>query len=244
MKIGHISPFMLKSPAFAGPLMTDTLATSIKIDIVADLTCPWCYIGKHQLEAAIASYAGLDVDLHWRPFQLDPNIPEDGIDLSTYRTKKQNEHEAQANRAAASQAARDIGLAFAFDKIKRLPNTRDAHRLIRHALLYGAQTKLVERLFTAYFCEGTDIGNRRRLIELGEDCGIDASSSENLFAQRDDLFSIEEELAKTRAFNLPKIPFFVFADEIVVPGAASADIFTAALFRAQAAGPGSGTPLA
>jgi predicted DsbA family dithiol-disulfide isomerase len=214
--------------------MNDSSPTaSIRIDIISDITCPWCYIGKHRLEAAIASYAGLDVDLHWRPFQLDPNIPKDGLDLRAYTAKKRNDAEADINQMLASQAGQELGLAFSWDKIERMPNTRDAHRLIRHALLYGAQTKVVERLFKAYFCEGADIGDRGLLIELAEESGIDRYAVENLFAQQDDILTIEEELAVTRRLGLPKVPCFVFADEIVVPGAASSDVFAAALFRAQ-----------
>ncbi len=219
--------------------MTDTLAIApIKIEMVYDLTCPWCYIAKRRLEAALTAYAGLDAELHWQPFQPDPKIPEDGFELAAYVAKNHSEGEAEANRKAASQEAKAVGLRFAWERISRLPNTRDAYRLVRHALLYGTQTQLVERLFKAYFCEGIDIGDRHRLIALGEDCGIDAYSSETLFAGSDDLFSIEEELAKARAFNLPKVPFFVFGEDIVVPGMASSEIFAAALFRAQGATPG------
>jgi predicted DsbA family dithiol-disulfide isomerase len=224
--------------------MNDTSPnTSIRIDIVSDVTCPWCYIGKHQLEAAIASYssaAHLEVDLHWRPFQLDPNIPEDGLDLLAYNAAKHNEEEVLINQSLASELGKEIGLSFAWDKITRMPNTRDAHRLIHHAMIYGAQTKIVERLFKAYFCEGLDIGDRRCLIDLAEDCGIDGYAVENLFAQQEDMLTIDEELAITRHFGLPKVPFYVFADEIVVPGAASPQLFTAALFRAQEAQTGPG----
>jgi predicted DsbA family dithiol-disulfide isomerase len=236
---------MLLSLQSAGSPMNDAKPTvSIRIDIISDIVCPWCYIGKHRLEAAIVSYAGLDVDLYWRPFQLDPNIPEDGLDLRAYAAKKQNEQQIDVNQMLASQAGKELGLAFAWDKIERMPNTRDAHRLIRHAMLYGAQTKVVERLFKAYFCEGADIGDRGLLIELAEDCGIDRYAAENLFAQRDDILTIEEELATTRRLGLPKVPCFVFADEIVVPGAASAEIFAAALFQAQDRRCGPGAPQA
>jgi predicted DsbA family dithiol-disulfide isomerase len=211
-------------------------ATPIRIDIVSDVTCPWCYIGKHQLEAAIASYAStssLDVDLHWRPFQLDPNIPEDGLDLRAYIAQRHNEEEAFNTRMLASELGKGFGLTFAWDKITKMPNTRDAHRLIHHAMLYGVQSKIVERLFKAYFCEGIDVGDRTRLIELAEDCGIDGYAIDTLFGQQDDSLMFEEELVKTRHFGLPKVPFFIFADEIVVPGAASPHLFTAALFKAQ-----------
>jgi len=216
-------------------------APSIRIDIISDVVCPWCYIGKHRLEAAIASYAGLGVHLHWRPFQLDPNIPEDGLDLRAHIAKKRNEGEVDVNQMLASQAGEELGLSFAWDKIERMPNTRDAHRLIRHAMLYGAQTKIVERLFKAYFCEGADIGDRRGLIGLAEECGIDSYATENLFARQDDILAIEEELAITRRLGVPKVPCFVFADEIVVPGPASPEIFAAALFRAEETQFGPGT---
>ncbi len=224
--------------------MVEPAPAPIRIDIISDIVCPWCYIGKHRLEAAIASYPGIDVALHWRPFQLDPNIPEDGLDLRAHIAKKRNEGEVDANQMLASQAGAELGLVFAWDKIDRMPNTRDAHRLIRHALLYGAQTKVVERLFKAYFCEGADIGDRRLLIGLAEGCGIDAYSAEALFAQQDDILLVEEELAITRRFGLPKVPCFVFADEIIVPGPASAELFAAALFRAQETQAGSGMPQA
>jgi predicted DsbA family dithiol-disulfide isomerase len=211
---------------------------SIRIDIVSDVTCPWCYIGKHQLEAAIASYSsasGLDVDLHWRPFQLDPNVPEDGLDLQAYNAQRRNEEETLINQSLVSELGKEAGLTFAWDKITRMPNTRDAHRLIHYAMIYGAQMKMAERLFKAYFCDGIDIGDHRRLIDLAEDCGIDRYAIETLFGQQEDLLTIEEELAITRHYGLPKVPFYVFADEIVVPGAASPQLFTAALFRAQEA---------
>ncbi len=217
---------------------------SIRIDIISDIVCPWCYIGKHRLEAAIASYAGLGVDLHWRPFQLDPHIPEDGLDLRAYAAKKRNEQGVDVNQMLVSQAGKELGLSFAWNKIERMPNTRDAHRLIRHAVLYGTQTKVVERLFKAYFSEGADIGDRGLLIDLAEECGIDRYAAENLFAQQDDILTIEEELAITRRLGLPKVPCFVFADEIVVPGAASAEVFAAALFQAQEMRLGPGTPQA
>jgi predicted DsbA family dithiol-disulfide isomerase len=225
--------------------MTDTPpTTSIRIDIISDVVCPWCYIGKHQLEAAIASYSsasGLDVDLHWRPFQLDPNVPEDGFDLHAYNAQRRNEQEALINQSLASEIGKEFGLTFAWDKITRMPNTRDAHRLIHHAMIYGAQTKVVERLFKAYFCDGIDIGDRRCLVDLAEDCGIDRYAIETLFGQQEDMLTIEEELAITRHYGLPKVPFYVFADEIVVPGAASPQLFTAALFRAQEMQSGPGT---
>jgi predicted DsbA family dithiol-disulfide isomerase len=219
--------------------MSEIEVPPIRVEMIADLTCPWCYIGKRRLEAVVASFAGLSIDLHWRPYQLDPNLPRQGLDLSAYRAKWQNESDATAQQAAASQAAKDVGLSFAWDRITRIPNTRDAHRLVRHATLYGVEMKLVERLFQAYFCEGADIGNRAVLSGVAETCGIESHFSEALLASEEDALAIEEELAKTRLLALPNVPCFVLADEIVVPGDAPRDIFTAALFRAQAlaAGP-------
>lgn len=208
-------------------------APSVRIEIIADLVCPWCYIGKHRLEAAVAAYSGLNVNVHWRPYQLDPSLPEDGLDLRAYRAKKKNSAIVEARQSEASLAGEALGIRFAWDKIERMPNTRDAHRLIRLAVLYGRQSKLVERLFKAYFCEGLDIGNRRLLIDLAADCGIDREGSEQLFAGQDDILAVEEELATTRLYGLTTVPCFMFDDDIVIPGAATRQVFMAALFEAQ-----------
>jgi len=214
--------------------VAESIASSIRVEMISDLTSPWCYIGKRRLEQVAASFAGLDIDLHWRPFQTDPKLPEEGLDIAAYTKKRGNEAEAALHQRQATQAARAVGLNILWDKITHMPNTRDAHRLIRHAVLYGLEMKVAERLFKAYFCEGIDIGNRAKLIDLAEDCGIDRYSAEALFAGQDDILAIEEDIAKTRHLVLPNLPCFILADEIVVPADATEEVLTAALFRAQA----------
>lgn len=213
--------------------MAESMVSTIRVEMIADLTSPWCYIGKRRLEQVVASFAGLDIDLHWRPFQTDPKLPEDGLELAAYRKKLGNEAEAAQHQRDATQAARAVGLNILWDKITRMPNTRDGHRLIRHAVLYGIEMKVAERLFKAYFCEGADIGSRSRLIDLAEEAGIDRYAAEALFASQEDIFAIEEDIAKTRHFILPNLPCFILADEIVVPADATEELLTAALFRAQ-----------
>jgi len=214
--------------------VAEGIASTIRVEMIADLTSPWCYIGKRRLEQIVASFSGLDIDVHWRPFQTDPKLPEDGLDLIAYRKKLGIEAEATQHQREVTQAARAVGLNILWDKITRMPNTRDAHRLIRHAVLYGIEMKVAERLFKAYFCEGVDIGSHARLVDLAEESGIDRYAAEALFASQEDIPAIEEDIAKTRHFVLPNLPCFILADEIVVPADATEELLTAALFRAQA----------
>jgi predicted DsbA family dithiol-disulfide isomerase len=212
--------------------MDDTKARLIAIDAIADVVCPWCYIGKRRLEAAIAAQDS-EVHVRWRPYQLDPSIPPDGFPRQTYLAKKFGRDRIEEAEHDIAAAGRKVGLSFAFDKIQRMPNTLDAHRLVRIAKIAAIQGKMVERLFKAYLLEGRDIGDRRLLIELGVETGLDRETLEDVFSRRDDVQSVKDELATTRRLGLTGAPFFIFGEDVVVPGAPSQEIFSAALARAR-----------
>ena len=156
----------------------------LTIDIVSDVVCPWCYVGEKRLEEALADEAG-PVVVRWRPYQLDPTIPEGGLDRTEYMEKKfGNSGRLQSVHDNLTRLGAELGVPFAFDKIKRSPNTLDAHRLIRWAAPAGVQAEVVDRLFKAYFVEGRDIGDRKVLVEIASECGLDADEVEEAAGRR------------------------------------------------------------
>ncbi|QXX76414.1 DsbA family protein [Methylovirgula sp. HY1] len=210
-----------------------TFEAPFKIAIFADFTCPWCYIGKRRLEAALASSPGLSVTLDWRPFQRDPNMPDDGVTWQSYLARSRGTKSIEETLAEIEAAGREVGLAFAFDKIARMPNTLDAHRLTYWAFPAQIQSRIVERLFKAHFIDGLDIGDRNQLIALAQECGMDGDAAFDLFARRDDIDILRREIEVSRTL-VKQVPFFVFADDIVVPNGRSEEELKRALAKAIA----------
>jgi predicted DsbA family dithiol-disulfide isomerase len=164
--------------------MTDMVGR--RIDIVSDAICPWCYIGKRQLERALAVLAGegLHFSVHWNPFQLNPDMPKEGVDRAAYRAMKFGDPErVRAIDARVTAAAADVGLPFRLELIRRTPNTLDAHRLIwlagREETAPGKaamQDAVMEAVFAAYFIQGRDIGDREVLAECAAQAGMDRAA--------------------------------------------------------------------
>jgi predicted DsbA family dithiol-disulfide isomerase len=150
-----------------------------RIDIVSDAICPWCYIGKRQLEGALATLAddGLRFSVHWNPFQLNPDMPEEGRDRASYRMMKFGSADrVREMDARVTGAAANVGLEFRLDQIVRTPNTLDAHRLVWRAGSEDRQDAVVEALFAAYFTQGRDIGDRDVLADCASEAGMDRAS--------------------------------------------------------------------
>lgn len=155
---------------------------NLPIDVISDVICPWCYVGKRRLEKAIASCDDpRDIQVRWHPFQLNPSMPKEGISRKEYRTSKfgswQRSTELDSQISAVGEAE---GIHFAFDKMARTPNTVDAHRLIWLADQRGCQDAVVEALFRAYFSEGRDIGSQSALVELAAESGLDPQAVESM----------------------------------------------------------------
>jgi predicted DsbA family dithiol-disulfide isomerase len=206
----------------------------LTIDVVSDVVCPWCYLGKKRLERALAEEQGETIVVHWRPYQLDPSIPKEGVERRAYMINKfGNDGRIEAAHERLRALGAEEGIAFAFDKIARAPNTLDAHRLIRWAFVTGAQDKVVDRLFKLYFEEGRDIGERALLIETAEQCGMDREIVEKLFADGADEDEVRAEIAEAQRLGVTGVPFFIFAQRFGVPGAQSADVLTTAIDRAR-----------
>jgi predicted DsbA family dithiol-disulfide isomerase len=213
----------------------------MNIDIVSDVVCPWCYIGKRRLERALAalreSEPALDVTLRWHPFQLNPDLPRAGVDRQRYLDAKFG----GAARAAqiyerVREAGRESGLALAFDRIERQPNTLDAHRLIAWAQREdpARADDLVERLFHAYFVEGTFVGDADTLATLAADAGYDRDAAAAMLtsdALRDDVAAADE---RARSLGIQGVPFFVFDGRVALSGAHEPATLLDAIERARA----------
>ena len=196
----------------------------MQIDIVSDTVCPWCFIGKRRLERALALRPDMEFDIRWRAYRLDPTIPPEGVDRKQYmQAKFGNNPNRQAMQDALNQAGDGEGIAFAFDKIARSPNTIDSHRLIRWAASAGVQNEVVERLFEAYFEEGRDIGNADVLVEIASDAGMDSATVADLLEQGADREIIENEDAMAHRLGITGVPTFIFQNKYLVSGAVDSE---------------------
>jgi predicted DsbA family dithiol-disulfide isomerase len=207
----------------------------LTIDIVSDVVCPWCYLGEKRLEEALAEEAG-PVAVRWRPYQLDPTIPAGGLDRAEYMAKKFGASgRLQSVHDNLTRLGAEVGLPFAFDKITRSPNTLDAHRLIHWAASAGVQSRVVDRLFEAYFVEGRDIGDRVVLTEIAAECGLDADLVERLLAEGADSELVRQEVEQAQAMGVSGVPFFIFAGRLGVPGAQEPSVLRQAMVEARQA---------
>jgi predicted DsbA family dithiol-disulfide isomerase len=195
----------------------------LTIDVISDVVCPWCFIGKRRLEKALD---GRPATIRWHPFQLNPDMPTEGIDRKTYRIKKfgswERSQELDAQVAAAGQGE---GIAFNFDKIARTPNTLDAHRVIWLAGERGVQDAVVETLFLAYFTEGRDLSDRAALAEVAAGTGLDRAEVVALLAGDKGLDVIRAAEGEGRRLGVSGVPFFVVNRKVAVSGAQSPEMF-------------------
>ncbi|HJN23151.1 MAG TPA: DsbA family oxidoreductase [Rhodospirillales bacterium] len=193
---------------------------SIRVDIIFDPVCPWCYIGKRRLEQAFALRPNIKVIPTWRPFLLNPEMPASGIDRTAYLIKKFG-GEARVSRAfgAIAEAGQSVEIGFAFDKIRRTPNTVNAHRLVRFAAPSGKAGDAVEALFHDYFVNGNDIGQIDALVALGGGLGFVAAALRGYLKSDEDMDFIYEENARVHRLGINGVPAFVFNDGLAISGA-------------------------
>ncbi len=214
----------------------DTSAPApLHIDVVSDVVCPWCYIGKHRLEAAMALVPDIAVDVIWRPFFLNPWIPREGIDRKTYLETKfgsVERYRAIAERVVAAAAAE--GLLYAPDKVSRQPNTLDSHRLILWSRSATDPGRMKQRLMQLYFAAGADLSDPETLIQAAIDCGMDGDLVRKLLASDADVERVEREAASAKDAGIDGVPCFIFGGSIIVTGAQSPDYLAAAIEQAAA----------
>lgn len=192
----------------------------VKLDIISDPICPWCYIGKTQLDRALEAHPDHPFQVEWHPFQLNPDMPREGMDRRTYlETKFGGREQAVSVYARIAEAAEAAGLDIDLAAIERTPNTLDAHRLIHWAGVEGRQTAVVSALFRAYFKEGRDIGDPEVLADIADEAGLDAALIHRLLASDADLDDIRARDAWAREHGVTGVPTFVVAQRHAVPGA-------------------------
>ena len=196
------------------------------IDIVSDVICPWCFIGKRRLEKALSLRPDLAVDVTWRPFQLNPDMPPEGMERRAYIAAKFGGG-AQADRlyANVAEVGAGIGIPFAFERIRRTPNTRDAHRLIRWAAAQAAADSVVEALFRAYFLDGEDIGDRAVLAAIAGRAGLDGAEARRWLDGNSDIEPVLAEDRGARRLGINAVPCFIFERHYAVSGAQEPEFF-------------------
>lgn len=205
----------------------------LSVDVISDVICPWCFIGKRRLEKAIA-VADLQVSVQWRPYQLNPTMPKGGISRKEYRTRKFGSWERSMELdAKVVTVGESEGIHFAFDKIERTPNTVDAHRLIWFADQHGCQDAVVEALFQAYFTEGQDIGNRETLIKVVTEAGLDRQAVETMLDSDEGLDLIAKSREMSQQFGVDGVPFFIINQKLTLAGAQDSETFVEAFRQVQ-----------
>ncbi len=204
------------------------------VDVISDVICPWCFIGKRRLEKAIAALDGQhEVQVHWHPFQLNPAMPKEGISRKEYRTRKFGNWERSLELDAKVIAVgKSEGIDFAFDKIERTPNTVDAHRLIWLADQIGCQDAVVEALFRAYFTDGRNISNRQTLIDVVSEAGLERKAAETMLNGDEGMDVIEKAGQLSRRHQVTGVPFFIINNAITLSGAQESDTFLDAFRQA------------
>ena len=206
-----------------------------RIDVISDAICPWCYIGKRHLERALAllDKQGLHFTVAWHPFQLNPDMPREGVDRAQYRLAKfgSAERSRQLDERITETAA-TVGLEFHLDRLTRTPNTLDAHRLIRLAGQRGVQDGVVEALFEGYFCDGADIGNAEVLTRLGVEGGLERDDITAMLASDAGLKEVTAADRMARNAGIQGVPSFALQGHVLFSGAVPADEMAQAFRRA------------
>lgn len=199
------------------------MSETVHIDIVSDVMCPWCFIGKKRFEKALGAVGDdVAVEVHWRPFQLDPTLPREGKDRDTYLAEKFGSIErARELYRNVENAGAGEGIPFQFEAIAVSPNTLDAHRLIRWAQAAGdgVQGRVVEALFELYFLKGGNIGDHTVLTEVAREAGMDAAVVESLLASDADREAITQEIALAQQMGVTGVPCFILENKYAVMGA-------------------------
>ncbi len=207
----------------------------VTIDVVSDVVCPWCFIGKKRLEKGLALRPDVQVEIRWRPFQLDASIPEGGHDRTEYMVKKFGSIEdVREMQARIAEMGADEGISFDFPAIERSPNTLDAHRLIRWAFEADLQGDMVEALFSAFFEDARDIGDRDVLADIAAEVGLARDGVAARLDSNMDVETVREEIARAGAIGIQGVPFFIFGGRLAVSGAEAPEIIAKALDQAMA----------
>ena len=222
--------------------MTDPLP----IVIYSDVICPWCYVGKRRFETALEA-PGMPtlLAISWRPFELNPEMPEGGMERHAYRLQKFGPEKARHLDIQMAETGREAGIAFAFDKMKRTPNTRLAHRLIWEAERQGGQplqNALVDRLFQGYFEEGANIGTADTLLSFAKEAGFDEKGAKTALHGEESLAAVLDLEDAGLSMGIQGVPFFILINKYAISGAQPPELWRDALPKIAAEAAGSSAP--
>jgi len=209
------------------------MTAPLQIDVVSDVVCPWCFIGKSRLEQALRLRPDIPVEIRWRPYFLNDWVPREGMGRDEYLTTKFGSPERYKSIAGrVAQAAKAEGLIYNVDKIARQPNTLDCHRLILWARNTGASGKMKQRLMELYFTEGADLTDREVLVQAAADCGMDADVTRDLLASDRDVERVTQEAEQAKQAGIDGVPCFIFGGVLAVSGAQDPAHLAEAMARA------------
>ncbi|HKW36199.1 MAG TPA: DsbA family oxidoreductase [Burkholderiales bacterium] len=210
---------------------------ALAIDVISDVVCPWCFIGKRRLEAALEFYRERRPDapapaVVFHPFELNPDIPREGIARSDYIAKKFGARGYSAHDRL-THAGAQLGIAFAFDRIQRQPNTLAAHALIEAARRKGAQGAVKEAMLKGFFVDGADMTDEKTLVRLAAEAGLEREGAEAAVSDETLRAAVADEEQKARALGVSGVPFFIFNGRIAVEGAQGPEVLLEAMLEAE-----------
>lgn len=216
------------------------LGVALRVDVISDVVCPWCYIGKRRLERALELYREQNPQapapvVNWHPFQLNPDLPEGGLERTEYLRSKFGGR-ADEIYARITAVGKTVGISFAFDKLVRQPNTLAAHSLIAHAADVGSQDALVEALFRAYFIEGEDLTSGETLSRIAASAGLPPSGISTCLASAEARQSIRSADLRARELGVEGVPFFVINQRYAVAGAQEPEALLGAMLQVEREG--------
>ena len=196
------------------------MTAQMRIDIYSDTVCPWCFIGKRRFELALAQRPYLEPRVAWRPFELNPDMPWEGVERAAYLTAKVGGPDrVAALEEALTQQGEAIGVRFRFDLIKRMPNSRRSHLLIAHAARYQLQARVKDRLMQAYFEEGTDIGDLDELVRLGVEAGLGEREARAALVLREGQDGVVAAERHAGTLSITSVPTYIFDGQYTLAGA-------------------------
>jgi predicted DsbA family dithiol-disulfide isomerase len=190
----------------------------VKISVISDVVCPWCYLGKRRLERAIAE-TGIEAEVTWLPYELNPDMPPGGMPRADYRARKFGADRSAELDAQMRQRGEDEGVTFAFDKMTRTPNTRRAHALIARAGEIGLGNEMAEELFRAYFEDGADVGDTATLLSAATSVGMDEETARAAIDDAEIQQAVAALEARAAQMGVSGVPFFIIEEKFAVSGA-------------------------
>ncbi|HXP66021.1 MAG TPA: DsbA family oxidoreductase [Steroidobacteraceae bacterium] len=198
----------------------------MRIDIYSDTICPWCYLGKRRFDLAVAARPQYEPVVAWRPFELNPDVPVEGVDRETFMAAKMpDQARLEAAHVELERQGEASGIRFRFDLISRIPNTRRSHLLIAHAARRGLQSAVKDRLMRAYFEEGVDIGELDELVRLAAEVGLNAADARNALILRVGQDGVVAAERHATVLGITGVPTYIFDGQYTISGAQEVGIF-------------------